>query len=261
VLGISNADALVCTIAGTGLAASFVEFGFVAGSVTVGSSQQLGIFNVATSYDRKPDTGAAVPALGGRTEPFFMSFASASDRAPGSINSGNIYFQFNLQSPVPIGGQIVLVLPPNYFSAVDSTKAASVCCSSTIKCVLRAGSEVLANSPADSLTCTTTTGSLPAGRAILTLFVGTVTIGQPQAAAKFDVYTTTPLTDDAGSSAVQSQSCSPSNDPSKQNTLRLSFATDHICKLSEATRGCFMRSTLLVQGDHSECCFVFVFNF
>jgi hypothetical protein len=232
-----------------GLPISDVTFVFVAGSVTVGSAQPSGIFSVATSRDRQPDTGAAVPALGGQAEPFFMSFAKASDQVPGAINTGNIYFQFNLATPLPIGAQIVLMLPANYFSAVDATKESSVCCSSTIKCVLRAGAAVIYNTVIDTLTCTTTTGSLPAGRAILTLLVGTATTGLPQAAAKFNVYTTTPLLGAPGKTTA-SQYCSNSNDPSQRNKLKLSFATDHICQPSVATRNCFRRSILLLQGKN-----------
>jgi hypothetical protein len=118
-----------------------------------------------------------------------LAFATANDRVPGTVNTGPVTLGFTVATPIPVGGKITLVLPINYFSAVDpsalnhlSSPGATCLCALT-----KAAGAALT----DAVTCTTAGAVVQAGAQTLTLIAGAVTTGAPQAAGALQVSTST----------------------------------------------------------------------
>ena len=118
-----------------------------------------------------------------------LAFATVGDRVPGTVNTGAVTLGFTVATAIPVGGKITLVLPMNYFSAVDSSKLNTLSPGgATCTCTLTkaAGAAVT-----DAVTCTSAGAVVAAGAQTLTLIAGAVTTGVPQAASTFQVWTST----------------------------------------------------------------------
>jgi len=180
-------DTVTCTTAGAIVAAAAQVLTFVSGSVRIGHSQAADTFNVRTSTDRNLATAPATVALGGVLGAgVAISFTTAADKVPGTVNAGTVTLGFTVINVVPIGGQIVVSLPLNYFSAVDISKINTLTTTgSTCTCVLAKA----ATSTTDTVTCTVAGASVAAVAQTLTFIVGSVTTGNPQAASTFTVRT------------------------------------------------------------------------
>lgn len=180
-------DTVTCTTAGAIVAAAQQVLTFVSGSVRIGHSQAADTFNVRTSTDRNLATAPATVALGGVLGAgVAISFNTADDKVPGTVNAGTVTLGFTVINVVPIGGQIVVSLPLNYFSAVDVSKINTLATTgSTCTCVLAKA----ATSTTDTVTCTVAGASVAAVAQTLTFIAGSVTAGNPQAASTFTVRT------------------------------------------------------------------------
>lgn len=181
-------DTVTCTTAGATVAAAAQVLTFVSGSVRIGHSQAADNFNVRTSTDRNWKTTAPVTvALGGVLGAgVAIAFATSTDKVPGTVNAGVVTLGFTVINVVPIGGQIVVSLPLNYFSAVDVSKINTLTTTgSTCTCVLAKA----ATSTTDTVTCTVAGASVAAVAQTLTFIAGSVTAGNPQAASTFTVRT------------------------------------------------------------------------
>jgi len=181
-------DTVTCTTAGATVAAAAQVLTFVSGSVRIGHSQAADAFNVRTSTDRNWKTPApATVALGGVLGAgVAIAFATSTDKVPGTVNAGAVTLGFTVINVVPIGGQIVVSLPLNYFSAVDVSKINTLTTTgSTCTCVLAKA----ATSTTDTVTCTVAGASVAAVAQTLTFIAGSVTAGNPQAASTFTVRT------------------------------------------------------------------------
>jgi hypothetical protein len=186
VLGIAGADTVVCTTETAVLAAATaITFTFIANSVTTGNSQAIATFNVATSVDRQLFSPVNTVELGGQlTSGVAIAFTTAANQVPGTRNTGSVTLGFKTATVVPVGGAIVLNVPRNYFSAVNTTAVNLLTSGVTATCVLTVGTTT------DKVVCTTSTAVLPAGATTLTFTSGAVTTGLPQAASTFNAYTT-----------------------------------------------------------------------
>jgi len=210
VLGISNAQTLICTISlGTGILNAGVQvFTLAVGAVTPATSafgpQAVASYNVATSTDRQLATAPATVALGGRltagTAIQFDATTGAVDKVPGTLSTGPVKIGFTTATAIPIAGTITIALPAGYFSATDATKDNTVktagAGATTAKCVHTpavATTAVLGMMGAEKLVCTTAGAILAAGVQELTFLTGAVTTGTPQAAATYQVATSQDL--------------------------------------------------------------------
>lgn len=204
-------DTITCTTAGAILAAVAQTLTFVTGSVRIGDSQGAGTYNVKTSTDIALATPPATVALGGQLTGGVLTFVTATDKVPGTVNTGGVTLGFTVINVVPIGGAIVVVLPLNYFSAVDSTKINTLTTTgSTCTCTLHKA----VTATRDALNCTVAGAAVTAVAQTLTLIAGSVTTGLPQAAGIFMMrtYSNLPVTPPAivqgGSSPTKSSSAS-----------------------------------------------------
>jgi hypothetical protein len=184
---LESVDTVTCTTAGAIVAAAVQTLTFISGSVRIGNSQAAGVFNVKTSTDRSLASAPAKVALGGvLTTSAPIAFTTAGDKAPGAVNAGTVTLGFTVINVVPIGGQIVVSLPLNYFSAVDASKINTLTTTgSTCKCVLAKA----ATTTTDTVTCTVAGASVAAVAQTLTFIVGSVTAGDAQVASTFTVRT------------------------------------------------------------------------
>jgi len=184
---LETVDTVTCTTAGAVVAAAAQTLTFISGSVRIGNSQAADTFNVKTSTDRSLATPPATVALVGvLTTGVGIAFTTAADKVPGTVNAGTVTLGFTVINVVPIGGQIVVSLPLNYFSAVDATKINTLTTTgSTCKCVLAKA----ATATTDTVTCTVAGASVAAVAQTLTFIAGSVTAGSPQVASTFTVRT------------------------------------------------------------------------
>jgi len=173
---------VVCTTAGSVIAAAAQVFTFVAGAVTVGSGQKASTFQVETSTDRALATaGATVSIGGGLTVGRPLAFANPQDQVPGQVNSGPISLGASLENSVPVGGQFLLTFPTNYFTNVNPASVVtltrgsrrSLLQQSTLSCVRIAGN------PADQIVCTLAGAASGTGPVVLTFPPGSLTTGLP----------------------------------------------------------------------------------
>jgi len=188
-------DAIVCTLAGAGLAPGAVTLSMAAGTLTTGAPTAAGFYNVATSTDREYALPASTPQIGGIiASPADFAFAEAKDQVPGTLNTKLIDIGFTTAFELPIGGKITIALPRKYFTAVDATKTTAFKTAVAVKatCVLTAGvvgTAVLEVDDADTIVCTTSGAKLAVGADVLQLAIGSVTTGAPQAGATYNVAT------------------------------------------------------------------------
>jgi len=134
-----------------------------------------------------------------------FKFATDTDKIEGTINTGAITVGFKTSAPLIVSNKITLVLPANYFTAADNTKIntfvttvgkPTTSSTSTATCAYTAGSsniDVLGVMGGDRLICTIATATLLAGDQVMTLVPGSVTIGPPQAAATFNIATSSDI--------------------------------------------------------------------
>jgi len=200
VLGIGSADTLICTTSAAIVAAAAQVVSFANGSVTTGVPQAAAHYNVATSTDQKIGTAPATLAIGSALSAgAAMTFQQPTDQVPGTVNTGHITVGFTVVTAIPIGGKFTVALPAKYFSAFDSTKTHSFTTGTTAArctCVLTAGvsgTSVLGIGSADTLICTTSAAIVAAAAQVVSFANGSVTTGVPQAAATYNVATSTDI--------------------------------------------------------------------
>jgi len=175
-------DTVTCTTAAAALAAAAQTLTFVTGSVRIGDSQAAATYNVRTSTDRALAASPATVALGGQlTAGAAIDFATATDKVPGTVNTGVIKIGFTTATAVPIGGAIAIMLPSGYFSPISSTKINTLGNDSTCTCTLTIGNP----GQQQLVSCTVAGAALAAQAHTLTFIAGSVTTGQPQASSTF----------------------------------------------------------------------------
>jgi hypothetical protein len=121
-----------------------------------------------------------------------MTFSVTTDTTFATVNSGTISLGFTTATALAVGNRIVITVPYMYFSAADSTKAATftmlgAAVMTTATCVFGAGSAAAGS----TLTCTTQAAALPGGQYVMTFGAGAVTTGSSQPAGMFNVMTAT----------------------------------------------------------------------
>jgi hypothetical protein len=145
---------VTCTTAGAVVAAAAQTLTLVAGAVTTGVPQAAATFQVSTSTDTELAVAASTEQLGGQLSAGVgLAFASAGDRVPGTVNSGNVTLGFTVATPIPVGGSIVFLFPYLYFSFFNSSQFISVINNGfvlNVQCFLKSGS---AGSTFDTLLC------------------------------------------------------------------------------------------------------------
>jgi hypothetical protein len=187
---------VVCTTAGAIVVKDVSHtVTFPAGSVAVGTGQKASTFTIETSADL-PLAGTATVALGGGMMGYKpLAFSNAQDQIPGRRNSGSVIFGISLSNSVPIGGQVILTLPSNYFMEVDSKAAVTMTQATarrtllqvvTLSCVRTAGT------PIDTITCTTRGAASGTGAQMFTFPAGSLVTGLPTGAGGLNIATANP---------------------------------------------------------------------
>jgi len=188
----TTTDTVTCTIAGADLAAGAQTLTLVAGTVTTGGPTAAATYNVATSSDQQLITAPGLLSLGGTlTAGSALAFTTAANNVPGTLNTDTVTVGFTAATAVPIGGTVSLILPLNYFTAVDSSKVGTF---TTTKATCTCKLTKATTATTDTVTCTVAGAAVAAVAQTLTLIAGTVTVGGPMASANtFSMQTSTDL--------------------------------------------------------------------
>jgi len=127
-VGVSANDMVVCTTIGAVVPVdTAVTVTLPAGVLKTGVATTPVQFKVSTSQDNAATGNAA--GLGGFVSAgVAMTFTNKLDQTAGkfSFNNDTIQVGFTTGTAIPIGGAIILTMPPNYFSYVDASKSVKV---------------------------------------------------------------------------------------------------------------------------------------
>jgi hypothetical protein len=187
---------VVCTTA-TATVAKDVSHNvtFPAGSVAIGVGQKASMFTIETSADL-PLAGTPTVSLGGVISGYKpLAFSNPQDRIPGRRNTGAVSFGFSLSNPVPAGGQVILTLPTNYFTYVDSKAAVTMTKATARRSLLQTvtfSCVRIAGVPTDTIVCTSNSAASGAGAQIITFPAGSLLSGLALSAGGLNIATATP---------------------------------------------------------------------